>query len=468
MDELRNLKDQASRAMGRGQWKQAFKLYGDLAKAEAKEGTWPLRAGDAARKLGNHKDAIQWYERAAATYGERGFVVRAIAVGKMIESLDPGNDRILRLLDAAQKESKTKAPSHLPAVAPKPAPAPAHKPTSVPKIIKQGPPLSGRLNGPPLSPQPTAELSMHSMEIVFDDVDDGIPIQATDIIPIEDLVEVSQSEAPISEEELIERLPSFPLFQVLPKGAFLQVVSQMEYRVLEPETTVIRQGDRGTSMFAIIEGEAHVHLEDKRSTPLATLTAGDVFGEMALVLDQPRAATVQAQTELELFEMDRELFRSVLEKHEELGDVFSRMIKRRLVENVMTTAPLFQKLDEAMRRDLMYRFEVREVPANTKLVEQDTPSDGLYVILAGKIEVVADEHIAAVLSPGQTFGVTSLIDADHRSPTSFVAPVDAIVLRLPRSAFHEVISFYPPVLEHLAEVAERQQSWGESDSVPVV
>ncbi len=89
-------------------------------------------------------------------------------------------------------------------------------------------------------------------------------------------------------------------------------------------------------------------------------------------------------------------------------------------------------------------------------------------MLAGTIQVLKDGHHAASLSPGQIFGVASLIDVTHKSPTGFSVPVDSIMLRLPRSAFHEVISTYPPVLEHLAELAEKQQHWGETDSFPVV
>jgi CRP-like cAMP-binding protein len=478
MDELRDLKDEAARAMGRGQWRNALAAYTELAGRDPKEGTWPLRAGDAARKLGSHREAIRWYERAAATYGERGFVVRAIAVGKMIESLDPGNDRILRALDAAQAQVASaqkglKTPPPLPPDAVPPSRNVSREPTVL-LVPAPKPPLIGHLNGPPLSPIPVLvsqvniEASMRSMEIVFDDLDDGIPIQASDILVVDDMAEAVETGGAQADDDLLSRLPKFPLFQVLPQGAFLEVVSKMSSSVLEPGTVIVRQGELGTELHAVIDGEALVYLEGKRDEPLARLGAGEVFGEMALVLDQPRTATVEAVTTLELFTMDRELFRAVLDEHPPLADIFSRMIKRRLVENVMATAPLFQQLDPDLRKEVMLKFQIRQVPPATKLVEQGTPSDGLYVLLTGSVEVLHDGHVAAVLGPGQTFGVASLMDAGHKSPTGFRAPTTSIVLRLPRCAFQEVISAYPPVLEHLAEVAERQQVWGDAESVPVV
>ncbi len=377
MDELRDLKDEAAQAMSRELWKTALKCYGELADCEPLEGTWPLRAGDAARKLGTLHDAIAWYERGAATYAERGFVVRAIAVGKMIESLDPGNDRILRVLDAAQKQPEKSLPPPPPKGTKKAKPPPLPRDTvalpAKPKAPPHkggmtGPPLTRLLSGPPLTPIQTKEVALPSMEIVFDDVDDGIPIQASDILHAEDVVEVLEGSEGDEEEELLARLPAFPIFQVLPQGPFLSIVSKMDYTVLEPGKVIVRQGDSGTSLYAIIEGEALVYLEGHKDHPLATLETGEVFGEMALILDQPRAATVEALTTLELFEMDRELFRAVLDEHPPLTEILSRMIKRRLVENVTATASLFQQLDPSTRKELMLKFEVREVEAGTKLV----------------------------------------------------------------------------------------------------
>jgi CRP-like cAMP-binding protein len=511
MDQLRDQKDEAAQAMGRGQWPRALKLYRELSDREPNDGTWAMRAGDAARRMGQSHVAVIYYKRAAAAYKTLGFMVRAIAVGKMIEALEPGNDKVLRELDAAQQPpvkasapiqetlptipnnltlpptTKTGIPTnrpgslpiskpHGPPPIPKPSgppPIPHHKgPPPIPK--PHGPPLMGRLSGPiltaPAAPPPSAE----SIEIVFDTADDGIPIQDSDILSPDQMSSTGPSAAGEG-SKLLGRLPSFPIFEVLPAGGFLSVVSRMKHRRFNVGEVIVRQGETGTSLYAIIDGEARVYLESHRDQPLATLTTGDVFGEMALVLDQPRAATVEANTELELFEMDRELMGEVVEAHPQLGEVVSRLIKRRLVENILTTAPLFRRLDVGTRQDLLMRFEVREVAAGTRLVEQNTACDGLYLIVSGHVyarqqggDGTEPPKIVAILKTGQTFGAASMFDSRNVSPTSFEAPENAVVLRLPRSAFYEVISFYPPILEHLSEVAESQKMWMSSDQVPVV
>jgi len=326
-----------------------------------------------------------------------------------------------------------------------------------------------------LNQTPAREPTMSSVEIVFDDVDDGIPIQDSDILLVEEGVEASVEIEPSHDSEIVRRLPSFPIFEILPRGHFHTVVSRMKHLKLEAGEVIVQQGDRGTSLFAIIAGQALVYLEGNREQPLATLQAGEVFGEMSLVLDQKRAATVESISEIELFEMDRDLFHEVLGEHPEVGDMVSRIIKRRLVVNVMSTAPLFKQLDPATRQELMSKFQVREVAPGTKLVEQDTACDGLYLIVSGHVYARRTEgnlseppKVVAILKPGQTFGASSMIDSRNISPNAFEAPESSIVLRLPRAAFHEVISFYPPVLEHLSEVAAAQESWATSGPVPVV
>jgi hypothetical protein len=75
----------------------------------------------------------------------------------------------------------------------------------------------------------------------------------------------------------------------------------------EPGEVVFRQGDRGDLVYTIVSGEAEVIREEPDGTErlLATMGPGEYFGEMALISEAPRTATVRAKTELEAVSMGR-------------------------------------------------------------------------------------------------------------------------------------------------------------------
>ena len=447
----------AARAMARGQWPEALRLYGQLAELEPLEGTWALRTGDAARRLGLKEEAVTWYGQAVRTYKEQGMVLRAIAVAKMVEAVQPGNDGELRALDAAQKGPGRPAG---------PTKEPCHE-TATPTRQDQGPPLNACLRGPELQTSAELRKDLPSVEIVFDDVDDGLPINDSEMLA----AGAGETTLPSQENEkrqaLVQRLPPFPLFDVLPRGAFLAVVSEMEHRRLSRGEIVFRQGEPGRALFAIIEGQALAYQQGHRDRPLGTLGPGEVFGEMALALERPRAATVEALTDLELFEMDRELFRDMLTDHPQVAVLLSKLIKRRLVENVLANAPLLQGLDRTARSEIMSRFEIRDVPPETKFVERGHASDGLYLLVDGEITKFREGERAGTIEPGQSFGGASLMDSRHPAQFTFVAEQRATVLRLPRRAFMEVMKACPWLWERLNEQLGAQ-SEADSGRVPVV
>ncbi len=86
--------------------------------------------------------------------------------------------------------------------------------------------------------------------------------------------------------------------------------------------TIIREGDPGTVMFIIEEGEVEIAKGDWR---LGTLAAGDFFGEMSVIDDVPRGATARALTDCQLLEIDRSTFDQLLRRFPEVS---IRMLRR--------------------------------------------------------------------------------------------------------------------------------------------
>jgi CPA1 family monovalent cation:H+ antiporter len=105
-------------------------------------------------------------------------------------------------------------------------------------------------------------------------------------------------------EELLKRVP---MFEKLDETDFQRLVDTLVPRTVLAGEKIIQQGERGTSLFLIARGVVAV-LVARGSTPasrVASLHAGEFFGEMALLTDEPRNATVMAATDCRLFELSR-------------------------------------------------------------------------------------------------------------------------------------------------------------------
>ncbi|MBI2895511.1 MAG: cyclic nucleotide-binding domain-containing protein [Deltaproteobacteria bacterium] len=293
------------------------------------------------------------------------------------------------------------------------------------------------------------ETSDPEIQVTFLDADDGIALD-------------EQLEEPKLDLALLRRLPAIPLFADMPEGAFFELTTRMRTLRFAAGDVVAREGDPPGSLFVVIDGSVMVKVGDDEV--INRLGEGDVFGEMSLLLDGPRRASIVADSSLEIFELDRELLNDVIDRYPAVADVLARLVKSRLVDLLLATAPIFTPFDGPSRRDLVRRFELREVAPGTRLITEGLPGDGLYVVVSGSFEVRrGDELVLARLVAGDVFGEISLLTHGEAVATvEALAP--SMVLRLPRRGFQETIVLYPPVLEHIAQLAaERGATEGASD-----
>ncbi|MCE3001636.1 MAG: cyclic nucleotide-binding domain-containing protein, partial [Xanthomonadaceae bacterium] len=93
---------------------------------------------------------------------------------------------------------------------------------------------------------------------------------------------------------------------------------------------IFREGEAGSEMYIIETGTVDILRESRGGEPLATLEAGDFFGEMAVLEDQPRFATAIARTPVRLLRIDRAAFGDVLSQNVEIAIRIMRKLTARL------------------------------------------------------------------------------------------------------------------------------------------
>ena len=114
----------------------------------------------------------------------------------------------------------------------------------------------------------------------------------------------------------ISLIKQVPLFASLPKSQLAQIASIAEEIDLPEGAVLTRQGESGREFFVLVDGEAEVRRNGRKR---ATIRSGDFFGEIALVSDRPRTATVTATKPVKLLVITAASFRSVLLRTPEIG-----------------------------------------------------------------------------------------------------------------------------------------------------
>ena len=111
-------------------------------------------------------------------------------------------------------------------------------------------------------------------------------------------------------------LARMPLFRPLNDHEILRVLQVTDVCDYQNGEIIISEGDKGEELYIVLRGQAKVI---RNGAEIATLCAGDHFGEMALVRSQPRSATVRSDGKSELMVIRRTEFFEILRKEHQLG-----------------------------------------------------------------------------------------------------------------------------------------------------
>ncbi|CAJ1371810.1 unnamed protein product [Effrenium voratum] len=298
-------------------------------------------------------------------------------------------------------------------------------------------------------------------------------------------------------QEKIEFLLTVPLFQRLPQDEHPVVASVCEICRFKRMDPIIRQGARGEEFFVIKSGQADVYAAktEGKQEKIASLKAGDHFGEGALLRDEPRTATIVAMSEVQALKIKRSDFQSLgLHKKLKFGrraavssnkqsfdkakeptpktDVDKQLIAQamRTNENLWVIGNLEDKIP-AMTAVMWKEY----VKAGKRLItEGDMEADFFYVVQEGKFEITVREEklqglgilkgpqnylVVGQSRKGQSFGEVALLYCSPRAAT-VRALTNSVVWVLDRAHFKDILL--------KASEAKIQEYRGYLDNVPLL
>jgi len=119
--------------------------------------------------------------------------------------------------------------------------------------------------------------------------------------------------------EVVNRsvIAQVPLFSACDAIFQHNIAMALKPEVYAPGDLIVRKGDIGREMYFLVNGE--VDVLDRDGTAIATLGPGSFFGEISLLLSEPRTASVRAREYCDLFVLDKRDFNRVLRDHPEFA-----------------------------------------------------------------------------------------------------------------------------------------------------
>ena len=124
---------------------------------------------------------------------------------------------------------------------------------------------------------------------------------------------------------------SYSVLAALPTQTTDTISASLPTITVDPDAVVARQGGPADKFFIVVDGELEVRREDPESgETVSTLGPGDLFGEMAILFDRPRSATIKATKPSKLVVLDAETFKGLMAQSLGTTGAFDQVIRDRL------------------------------------------------------------------------------------------------------------------------------------------
>lgn len=201
------------------------------------------------------------------------------------------------------------------------------------------------------------------------------------------------------------------LFSTLEETDLSIVIGAMKEVQAELKQRVINQGENGDFLFVIESGklECIIKLPDGSEKTVKTCEAGDVFGELALLYNCPRAASVEAAEKCILWQLDRDTFNHIVKE--------AASKKRSRYDNFLSKVPLLASMDAYERGQITDALKPIVKEAGADICKQGEDGKEFYIIEDGEAVALKSGQQVMSYTSGDYFGELALLRNQPRACT---------------------------------------------------
>lgn len=236
------------------------------------------------------------------------------------------------------------------------------------------------------------------------------------------------------------------------------VVSAMEEVKVDVNDVVIKEGDQGDCLYVVGSGTlscTKIFAGNTDPTFLKSYTPGEAFGELALLYNAPRAATITAIEACTLYKLDRDTFNHIVKD--------SAQRKRDKYEEFLGKVPILSSMEPYERTKLADAFTEHHFKAGETIIKEGDPGNELYFVQEGKC--IATKTMKPGEQPTKVmeydvagfFGERALLKNEPRA-ANIVAQTDCLLISMDRHSVKRLLGPLQDVLKRNFELYEKYAS----------
>lgn len=213
-------------------------------------------------------------------------------------------------------------------------------------------------------------------------------------------------------QRLKKSVENILLFKSCDRDQLKEILNAMFERKVSPEDEIIRQGADGDNFYVIDNGVFDVFIEkDGKELKVHTFKDEGSFGELALMYNCPRNATIIAKSEGSIWALDQSTFRRIV--------VGAAARRRQMYEALLENVPMLKELQAYERMNLADALETKIFDDGQCIIRQNDEADCMYFIEAGTVRVTVSDKEISRLTKGAYFGEVALVTKNPRSASVF-------------------------------------------------
>ena len=246
------------------------------------------------------------------------------------------------------------------------------------------------------------------------------------------------------------------LFKTVDQKQLKAILSSFFPREVVEEELIIRQGDEGDNFYVIESGKYDIYIEGSKDRKLvASLDGKGSFGELALLYNCPRAATIISASDGVLWCLDQKVFRAIV--------VTAAAKQRQQFEEILEKVPMLAEITSYERMNLADSLDLRCYEDGKCIIREGDQASNMFFIMEGKVKITVrqdktkqEERTVAYAREGEYVGELALVMQKPRVASVYAeGNVSCAVLDI--GAFERLLGPCVEIMKRNFDVYEKER-----------